>query len=104
MEDAPRSGWPKTSQETADLVLSIVTRNSITRAWSCAWIAREAAKLSKILSASSVYRILRNNNYSSCKQIVKPGLTLDIKKKRLDWCSAYEHWKLEDWKNVIFDR
>ena len=91
MEDAPRSGRPKTSQEIVDLVLSIVTRNSIIRAWSYARIAREAAKLSKILSASSVYRILRNNNYSSCKQTMKPGLTLDIKKKRLDWCLAYKH-------------
>jgi hypothetical protein len=25
-----------------------------------------------------------------------------MRKERLDWCLAYQHWTLEDWKNVIW--
>ena len=89
-------------QETVDLIISIMTKNSTTRAWSCARISQEAAKSSIMVSLSSVYRILKDNNYSSCKQTVKPGLTLDMKKACYNWCKAYEHQEMEDWKNVIW--
>jgi hypothetical protein len=36
------------------------------------------------------------------KRIIKPGITLEDKKKRLEWCLAYKDWILEDWKNVIW--
>ena len=79
-----------------------MTKNSTTQAWSCARISREASKSSIVVSPSTVYRILKDNNYSSYKQTVKPGLTLDMKKARYDWCKAHEHWEMEDWKNVIW--
>ena len=102
MENAPKPGRTKMPQETVDLIISIITKNSTTRAWSCARISREASKSSIVVSPSTVYRILKDNNYSSCKQTVKPGLTLDMKKARYDWCKAHEHWEIEDWKNVIW--
>jgi hypothetical protein len=39
VEDAPRSGRPKTSQSIIDLILKTVTQNSTTRGWSCNRIA-----------------------------------------------------------------
>ena len=102
METAPKPGRTKMPQETVDLIISIMTKNSTTRAWSYARISQEAAKSSIMVSPSLVYRILKDNNYSSCKQTVKPGLTLAIKKACYNWCKAHKHWELEDWKNVIW--
>lgn len=32
----------------------------------------------------------------------KPGLTEAIRKARLEFCLKYQHWRLEDWKNVMW--
>ena len=104
VEDAKRSGRPKTSQAVIDLVLATVTKNSTTRSYSAKRIAQKVSAMPEIrkISASTVYRILIDNNYKSCKQTVKPGLSIDMQKKRLTWCLLYKDWTLEDWKNVIF--
>jgi hypothetical protein len=87
--DAPKSGRPPLSQEICDEVLRVVTRNSTTRMYSCQAIADEVSKnLEKedIISASTVYRVLKKNGYDSYKPTVKPGLTKTMKEIRYQWC------------------
>jgi hypothetical protein len=102
--DAPKPGRPKTSPVVVDHILRILTKNSTTRSYSAARLAYEVSSIPGIatISASTVYRVLKTEGYSVCKQTVKPGLTMDMKKARLAWCLLHEHWTLEDWKNVIF--
>ena len=107
VEDAPtKTSRKPTPQRIVDLILQIVTKNSTTRSYSCRRIAQEVHNTSNQegvkISASTVYQILTANGYKSCKQTVKPGLTDEMKKKRLEWCLLYKDWTLEDWKNVIF--
>lgn len=104
VEDAPRSGRPKVLQSTTDQILKTVTQNSTTRGWSCGRIAYEVSLIpgmSKV-SEKTVWNVLRQNNYFSYKRTMKPGLKLEDKAARLKWCLEHEHWKLEDWKNVIW--
>jgi hypothetical protein len=80
--DAPKSGRPLLSQEICDEVLKVVIKNSTTRMYSCLQIAEEVSKnLRKedIVSASTVYRILKRNGYGSYKPTVKLGLTQTMK-------------------------
>ena len=48
------------------------------------------------ISSSSIQRILKRNNYRSCKKSTKAGFTEDMQKARLDFCLAPQHWTLED--------
>jgi hypothetical protein len=75
-----------------------VTKNSTTRSYSAKRIAQKVSAMPEIrkISASTVYRILIDNNYKSCKQTVKPGLSIDMQEKRLAWCLLYKDWTLED--------
>jgi hypothetical protein len=50
----------------------------------------------------SALRILKKHGLHCVKPTTKPGLTEAMKKARLEWCLAHEHWTLEDWKNVIW--
>ncbi len=85
-------------------IIEVVTRNSTTRGWSCARIAQEVSGTPgrQPVSASIVYRVLKENGYSVFKRTVKPGLREEDKVACLKWCLEHEHWTLEDWKNVIF--
>ena len=102
VEDAPRAGRPKTSQAVIDLILKTVTQNSTTRDWSYAKIASTVSTSIVTVSARTVWRVLRQNDYFSYKRTVKPGLKLEDKAARLKWCLEREHWELEDWRNVIW--
>jgi transposase len=104
VEDTPRSGRPKIPQSVVDLILKTVTKNSTTRTWSCNRIAWEVSSTPDISSISgmTVWRVLKENGYSSYKRTVKPGLKDEDKVARLKWCLDHEHWTLEDWKNVIW--
>jgi len=100
--DAPRSGRPPLSQEICDEVLKVVTKNSTIRMYSCQKIADVVSEnLGKedIISASTVYRVLKRNGYRTYKPTVKPGLTKTMKEARYAWCLAH---KDIDWKNVVF--
>ena len=83
--DAPRSGKPPLSQEICDEVIKVVTKNSTTRMYSCQQIANVVSKnLGKddIISASTVYHVLKKNGYRTYKPTIKPGLTKAIKEAR----------------------
>jgi len=54
------------------------------------------------VSAMTVWWMLKKNGFRSVKESVKPGLTEEMKKARLEFCKAHEHWTLNDWKKVIW--
>jgi hypothetical protein len=85
VDDTSRLGRPKTSIATALFIIEIITKNSITRAWSCARITAKVTGTPgrQAVSASTVYRIFTENGYSIFKRIVKPGLTKEAKDARL---------------------
>jgi hypothetical protein len=68
-----------------------MTKNSTTRGWSC------AAKVSNTpgwqpVSASTVYQALKQEGYGVFKRTVKPGLTTEQMKARLEWCYKYRRY------------
>jgi len=100
--DTPRSGRPPLSQEICDEVIKVVTKNSTSRMYSCQKIADVVSKnLGKddIISASTVYCVLKKNGYGTYKPTVKPGLIKTIKEARYAWCLAH---KDINWKTVVF--
>ena len=104
IDDAPWSGRLKISTATALFIVKTMTKNSTTRGWSCARIAAEVSNTPswQPVSQTTVWRALTDAGYGVYKRTVKPGLTQEMKAARLAWCYKYQHWKLEDWKNVIF--
>jgi hypothetical protein len=63
----------------------IVTKNLITRSWSCGSIMVEVATrlgVKKLICAKSVYKVLKAKKYKSYKQTTKPGLIKEIKHAR----------------------
>jgi transposase len=48
------------------------------------------------VSKSTTHQMLKKNRFRSVKESVKPGLTEEMKKARLEFCKAHEHWTLED--------
>jgi hypothetical protein len=75
-----------------------MTKNSTTRAWSCARIAVEVAGTAgqQPVSARTVYNVLKLEGYSVFKRTVKLGLTLEQMKERLIWCLQYEWMTIKD--------
>jgi len=43
-----------------------------------------------IISASTVYQVLKKNSYGTYKPTVKPGLTKAMKEARYTWCLAHK--------------
>jgi hypothetical protein len=80
VDDASRSRRPKTSTATALFIIEIMTRNPITRGWFTGRIAAEVTRtLSwQKVSASTVYKVLKENGYSVFKRTVKSGLTKEL--------------------------
>jgi hypothetical protein len=67
------------------MVKDIVTKNLITRSWSCGSIMVEVATrlgVKKLICAKSVYKVLKAKKYKSYKQTTKPGLIKEIKHAR----------------------
>jgi transposase len=101
--DAPRSGRPRTATEALkDELVTKVSRDRYAREKSCAELAGDLTNSGFPTSATTVWRVLKKAGYRKTKPTRKPGLTASMRKQRLDWCLAHEHWTLEDWKNVIW--
>jgi predicted DNA-binding protein YlxM (UPF0122 family) len=93
--DAKRSGRPTVlTDQVQEAILKIITKNSTTRQYSLA----EIAKLTSV-SPSSVWRCLKARGFRWVKPTVKPALTKAMKKKRLEFCLKYRNF---DWRNVIW--
>lgn len=98
VEDAPRSSRPKEiTKEKEQEVLDIVQKDRNGREKSAEVIAYESK-----LSMSSVKRILKDNKFSSVKPTWKPGLSEKAKADRVAFAKIYEHWTLEQWKDVVW--
>jgi hypothetical protein len=108
VDDLPRSGRPRVSTYITAGILTVLTRNSTTRGYSCRRIAQEVSSNlpgRQFVSASTVCRTLIAEGYRSYKRTVKPGLNQENKDKRLAWCithSIENGWDLEKWKTVIW--
>jgi transposase len=98
VEDGKRTGRPKEITEaTEQAILESISKDRNGREKSSEILAFEAG-----ISYSSVLRILKRHGYKAVKQTTKPGLTDEMKQKRLQFCLAHKDWTLEDWKNVIW--
>jgi hypothetical protein len=51
---------------------------------------------------NTTHRMLKKNGFRNVKESTKPRLTEAMKKAWFEFCKAYEHWTLEDWKKVIW--
>jgi len=101
INNAPYKERPRISTALVKFIVAIVTKNSTTRGWSCERIAAEVSNTSgwQPVSASTVYRSLKQERYKVFKKTVKPGLTTDQMKAHLEWCYKYRKY---NWKHVIF--
>jgi transposase len=96
--DAPRSGRPsKITKEIEDQIVEIITRNKTSRTLTGLEISKRLN-----LSERTILRVLKRLGYRKVKQTVKPGLTEEMKKARLEFALRYKDWTLEDWKSVIW--
>ena len=97
VEDAPRPGRPslQTYTRTRKMIKEICNDKE-GRNLNC---RRLGGRLG--VSSATAYRMLKKNGFRSVKESVKPGLTEEMKKARLQFCKDHEHWTLEDWKKII---
>ena len=95
--DAPRSGRPTVcTPEVINKVITNVTANVECRASSSSTIGARVG-----ISRSTTWRLLKSQGFRNVKRTMKPGLTTAMKEARLQFALRFEHWTLEDWKNVI---
>jgi hypothetical protein len=74
---------PPISIKAAKCIVQVVTKNFITRGYSCAKIAREVKKLRGYsIALKTIYKILKDKGYLCCKLTIKLRLNKDIKKAR----------------------
>jgi transposase len=93
--DAPKSGRPHTiTDQRAEILLSILQRNSTTREFSTKRLARECSRHFKV-SHNTIHKWLRKKGFKSYKTSKKPGLQQAQKEARYRFCLSVMHWTLE---------
>jgi transposase len=98
VEDADIPGRPREiKDEQRDALIKSVQSDRNNREKSSEVIAYEHG-----ISSSSTLNILHENGFNSVKKTTKPGLNIDQRAARLQWCIAHKDWTLENWKNVIW--
>jgi hypothetical protein len=96
--DAPRAGRPKVTNEVDEAnIIQHVQETRAGRESNCAQLRHQFG-----VSAMTIHRILRAQKMGKRKPSWKPGLTDAMRAARYEFAKKYEHWKLEDWKNVIW--
>lgn len=100
--DRPRPGAPRKQEDMKDRILEKVRLDRYGREKTCAFIASELSEAGNIISSTTVWRALKKAGMRKTKPTRKPGLSDAMKKARLEWCLAHQHWTLEDFKNVIW--
>lgn len=97
VDDAPRTGRPpEVLERNTEKVLAFVRQSKATRSYSCQQIADA---LQGQLSRESVRQILKGNGLNKVKRTTKPGLTQEMRNKRLAWCLDH---KDVDLKRICF--
>lgn len=99
VSDAPKTGRPLKQIDHKDTVVQKVRADRYGREKTCAYISTE---LGNTISPMTVWRILRAAGMKKTKPTRKPGLSERMRRERLDFCLAHQHWTLEDWKRVIW--
>jgi hypothetical protein len=96
--DKPRSGRPNTAinGENTKRIIEIISKDRAGKEKSAEILGYELR-----VSRQSICRIMRAAGYK-VKYTTKSGLNVKMKEKRLAFCRKYQHWTLEDWKNVIW--
>lgn len=103
LRDKPRSGRPtKQVAETQEKLQSLVRHDRYGRERTCTDFSASLASHGIDISASTVFRILKKAGFRKTKPTRKPGLTIRMRKERLQWCLDRKDWTLEDWKKVIW--
>jgi hypothetical protein len=54
------------------------------------------------VSSHTILRVLKRNEFRSCKSIMKFDLNAIMMKARLQFCLRHKNWTIDDWKNVIW--
>ncbi|KAJ5719688.1 hypothetical protein N7493_007266 [Penicillium malachiteum] len=103
LADKPRSGRPsKQTDQIKENIGAKIRMDRYGREKSCEQLAEELRSESGIqISTTTVWRVLRKIGLRKTKPTRKPGLAIDAKKQRLEWCLKHAYWTLEDWMNVI---
>jgi transposase len=84
VEDKPRSGRPtKQDPSLVDIILLKVRLDRYGREKTCANIASDLSKLGINISATTIYRVLKNASFRKTKLTRKPRLTKKMRAKRL---------------------
>jgi len=79
--NAKRTSKPLISIKAAKYIIQVVTKNFITRSYSCTKIAQKVKKLKgHSIALKIVYKILKDKGYSCYKLTIKLKLNKDIKK------------------------
>jgi hypothetical protein len=103
VQDVSRSGRPsKQSQEAREEIIQHVRGDRYGREKSCADVAGGLSLKGIEMSATTVWRVLRQAGYHKTKPTRKPGLTQKMRDERYKWALDHKDWTLEDWKNVIW--
>ena len=98
VEDAPRSGRPPViTPQVEEAVIQAIRKDRDGREKTSFMLAAEQG-----ISSSSVLRLLKRNNFRPCKTTKKPSLTEAMMEARYQFALRYQHWTIEDWKNVIW--
>jgi hypothetical protein len=105
IEDAKCSGPPKKQTPAViQKVVDTVSKSTEGRHSTCNQIAAKVGDIPGVgtISGRTVHRVLKNQGFKWVKTTKKPGLKAAMKEARLAFAQKYEHWTLEDWKNVIW--
>lgn len=54
------------------------------------------------VSRSTVHRRIKERGFLSVVPQPKPRLTAVMRKRRLEWARRYQHWSVENWRQVCF--
>jgi hypothetical protein len=99
----PRSGRPtKQTEEMKQSIAAKVRGDRYGRELSSADLAGYLSTDAFEISATTIWRCLKNQGFKKTKPTRKPGLTKKMKDERLKWCLDHQDWTLDDWKNVIW--
>lgn len=97
IEDAHRSGRPRSSSEEVD---QLIVAAAVVDPFQNAREIKHALQID--LSESSIRRRLQEAGLGSCISAQKPYLTDRQKLQRLNFARAHEQWSVTDWGEVVF--
>ncbi len=98
VSDAPRPGRPPIiTPELESAILAAVRKDRYGREKTSFMLGAEQG-----ISSTTVLRVLRRNNFRSCKTTKKPSLTEAMMEARYQFALRYKDWTVEQWKDVIW--